>query len=440
MNNRDTAEHIFLAGIRGVLPGTIIHDLFSVRGSILKIGYHSFDLGKFEHIYIIGAGKASAALGHYAGTFLGSRITGGYIVTKYGYYCMLDRIHVSEAGHPVPDENSFAAAEEIKKIAGSAGENDLVICIWSGGGSALMADHPDGSSPTEMMFLNDILVRCGATIHEINVVRRHLSQVKGGLLSRHIWPATCVTLYLSDVIGDQPETVASGPTSPDNSTYADALNVIRKYGLTDDVPASLLKYLEEGTQGLHPDLPKSGDQVFSRSVTILAGNNRNALQASRREAEKMGFSAIIIPDTLTGESGDACTFIINTIHKYRENRSLNKPICLLFGGETTVRVAGDGIGGRNQHLALQMAMKIQDIPGITFLAAGTDGNDGTGDMAGAVVDSETIHDALSMNADPGRYLENFDSYNFFRNVGGHVFTGPTMTNVMDIAVAIIEQE
>jgi hydroxypyruvate reductase/glycerate 2-kinase len=392
----------------------------------------------FSNIYVLGAGKASAALGHYLENILINRITGGQIVTKYGYFCRLRKIKVTEAGHPVPDESSFSATSEILRIADNAHENDLVICIWSGGGSSLLSDHPDSSTQQEIMFFNDMLVRCGAGIGEINIVRKHLSKVKGGQLSRHIWPATCITVYLSDVIGDPPDVVASGPTSPDNSTFENALQVIEKYGLKSDMPASLLGFIYEGAQGIHPDTPKPGDQDFSRSGLVLAGNNMTALQAASEEAKGLGFSTFIVTAGLSGDIDKACSSIIDAIHWYRNDGTVAKPVCLLFGGETTVRVTADGLGGRNQHLALTAAMRLQDIAGITFLAAGTDGNDGNTDMAGAVVDSETIHDALSMNVDPLKFIKGFDTFNFFKAVGGHINTGPTLTNVMDILIAIIE--
>jgi glycerate 2-kinase len=438
MNNQETAEHIFLAGIKGVLPDKIISDLVSLNGPVLNVGYLSYDLKKINNIYIIGAGKASAALGHYIENILGSRITGGHIVTKYGYSCKLKRIIVTEAGHPIPDENSFRAAAYILNIADTASENDLVLCIWSGGGSALLADHPDSSSAQELMFFNDMLVSCGADITEMNIVRKHLSKVKGGQLLRHIWPATCVSIYLSDVIGDPPDIVASGPTSPDKSTFEDALRVLEKYNLKNDIPHSLLNYITEGVQGLHPDTPKPGDAIFTRSVSLLAGNNKMALKAAAKEAQKAGFSPFIVTSELMGDTSGACSFLIDTIIGYKNNNALQRPICLLFGGETTVKVTGNGHGGRNQHLALTAAMRLQDISGITLLSAGTDGNDGNTEMAGAAVDSETVHEALSMNVDPGRYLDGFDSFNFFKAIGGHISTGPTMTNVMDLVVVIIE--
>lgn len=438
MDYRDKVEHIFLAGLRGVLPGKIIRDLVSLRGSLLKIGDLSYDLELFNNIYVLGAGKASAALGHYLENILGERITAGQIVTKYGHFCRLRKINVTEAGHPVPDQNSFASAAEILRIADIASENDLVICIWSGGGSSLLSDHPESSSQLELMFFNDMLVRCGAGIGEINIVRKHLSQIKGGQLLRHIRPATCVTLYLSDVIGDPPDVVASGPTSPDNSTFANAIQIIEKYGLKNDMPASLIAYLYEGAQGIHPDTPKPGDDDFRRSSLVLAGNNSTALHSALKEAEEMGFSAFIITQALSGTTEQALNFIIDSALGYRNNGEVRKPVCLIYGGETTVRVTGEGQGGRNQHLALTAAIRLKDIAGITLLAAGTDGNDGTTEMAGAVVDSETFHDALSMNVDPANFLSNFDSYNFFKAAGGHIYTGPTLTNVMDMIVLIVE--
>ncbi len=435
---RKSAELILLAGIKGVMPDRIIGDLVSVKGGALKIGYHEFDLKQFENIRIIGAGKASAAMAHYVESILGDRISGGHIITKYGCYCKLLKISVTEAGHPVPDENSFRATGEILKIADEAGDKDLVICIWSGGGSSLLADYPETSTAEEIQILNDLLVRSGADIGEMNSVRKHLSKVKGGQLARHIYPARSINIILSDVIGDPFDVIASGPAVPDNSTFADALAVLDKYNLTGQVPSGLVQYLSQGINGMRPETPKTGDAVFTRVTSVLAGNNRSALHAAQTEAEKRGFSSFIITDRLMGETVSACSFLIDTINNYRNDISHKKPLCLLFGGETTVKVAGGGTGGRNQHLALSAAISIRDIPGITLLSAGTDGNDGNTEMAGAVVDSETVHDALSMNIAPERYLNNFDSYNFFRNAGGHVFTGPTLTNVMDMTVVIIE--
>lgn len=438
MSNRELAEHIFLAGIKGVLPGKLIGNLFSVRGQNLKIGYHSFDLDKISNIYVIGAGKASAAMAHYVEKYLGSRITGGHIVTKYGYYCSLEKIAVSEAGHPVPDDNSYSAAAKIVRIAEQATENDLVICLWSGGGSSLLADFPEGSSSEEARIMNDLLVRSGADIREINTIRKHLSHIKGGQLARHIFPATGISIMISDVNGDPPDIISSGPTSPDSSTFGDALMILDKYQLREEFPAGLLSYLEEGARGLKPETPKVDDVVFAKSLSIIAGNNKTALLAAMAEAENRGIHAIIVATDIFGDISQVAEGIVDAIHGYRNNYEIPKPVCLLFGGETTVKVSGDGLGGRNQHLALTLALRLQEIPGVTLLAGGTDGNDGNTEMAGAMIDADTIQIANSMNIDPHRFLAEFNSYDFFKIAGGHVFTGPTLTNVMDMIIVIIE--
>jgi len=438
MNNWKTAEHIFLAGVKGVLPGKLLGDLFSVRGSILKIGYLSYDLEKTGDIYILGAGKASAAMGHYVEKTPGMRITEGHIITKYNHYCKLDHIKVTEAGHPVPDQNNFRATEEILQIADKATDNDLVICLLSGGGSSLLADCPENTTPEEIIRLNELLVNCGGDITEINIVRKHLSLIKGGQLARRIWPASSVTLLISDVTGNKTDTIASGPTVSDFSTFSDALQVIDKYNLTGEISPGLLNYLHEGARGDRPETPKPGDAVFERAVTLIAGDNKAALQTAKSEAENLGFNTFILTDELFGDPEGACSWFREMIFKYKNDENVQKPVCLLFGGELTVNVTCKGMGGRNQHLALTAALRLGDIRGITFLSAGTDGNDGNTNMAGAVVDPETVHDALSNYLEPEKYLSEFDSYHFFKSAGGHIYTGPTMTNVMDIVVILIE--
>jgi hydroxypyruvate reductase/glycerate 2-kinase len=437
MDNRETGKKILMAGIEGVLPGRLMDDLVSVQGPVLKIGYCSYNLAELDRIFVVGAGKASAAMAHYLESKTGSRISGGHVVTKYGHSCRLRHVTVSEAGHPVPDSGSYEAAREILRIVSEAGDRDLVICLWSGGGSALMSDHPENSSPEEMAVLNDLLVRCGADIGEINAVRKHLSGIKGGQLAVRIRPADMVTILLSDVTGDQPDIIASGPTVPDKSTFGDALNVIHRHQLADRLPVSLVNYLREGTEGLRPETPKPGDGIFSGSAVFMAGTNRTALRSAKTEAEKHGFDTHIITDSLRGDTSEAFSYIAGQIEDYRRRDDLKKPVCLLFGGETTVRVEGSGKGGRNQHLALYAALKLKDMPGVTLVAAGTDGNDGDTDAAGAVVDSGTVKESLNIGMDPEAYLRNFDSYNFFRRAGGHIKTGPTLTNVMDLVIILI---
>jgi len=427
-----------MAGVRSVLPEKLITGIMKLEGSRLSIGDHEFNLDENRNIYVIGAGKASAAMGHYVETILGNRITGGHIVVKYGYSCKLKRIKVTEAGHPVPDAEGFKATEEIIKIASRADENDLVICLISGGASALLADLPDNMLPEELYIVNNLLIRCGATINEINCVRKHLSRIKGGQLARIIRPAKLITIILSDVTGNPLEVIGSGPTVPDPSTFGEALRIIEKYNLTTDITTGVLNHLRNGFNGLHPETPKPGDPLFEGTLSFLAGTNQIALKASKDEAVRQGFKTYIIDAELNGDVENICESVLNMALSFRNNKDIVKPACLLYGGETTVKVSGNGRGGRNQHLALSAAIRLRNIPGITFLAAGTDGTDGPTDAAGAVADSETTGKAAKLNEDPVNYLCEFNSYDFFKRVGGLVKTGPTFTNVMDLLVVIVE--
>ena len=438
MNRRTIAEKIFLAGMESVLPEKLIAKEMILKDNCLVMGHLNFFLELINNIYVIGAGKASAMMGAEIEKILGNRITSGHIVVKYGHSSELKYLKVTEAGHPVPDSNGFKATREIMEIAGIAKRHDLVICLLSGGGSALLPDFPEGSSPEEMIKLNDLLINSGACIKEINTVRKHLSIVKGGHLARVVYPATMVSLILSDVPGDQLDTIASGPSTPDPTTYQQALDVLDKYDLTLTVPGGILKYLKEGANGKRPETPKPGDPVFERTYNHLIGNNRLALEAAKQKASEFNINAVIINDQLQGDIISVAEYIVETSLKFKVDKDKEKPVCLLFGGETTVKMTGSGLGGRNQHLALLSANLLQYHPGITILSAGTDGTDGPTDAAGAVVDSDTASCALSNNIDPAKYIREFDSYHFFKKAGGQIITGPTMTNVMDIIVVIVE--
>lgn len=440
MNRKRNAEKIFLAGVKSVLPGKLISDKIKLRDNYLVIGPQNFYLDSINKIYVIGAGKASALMALETEKILGNRITGGQIIVKYGHSCELENINVTEAGHPLPDSNGFCATEKILEIAAKVSRNDLVICLLSGGGSALLPDFPKGSSPEEIISVNDLLVNCGASIDEINTVRKHLSMVKGGQLARAFHPATLISLILSDVVGDQLSVIASGPTSPDPTTYRQALDILRKYELLQSVPENILKYLQAGESGDIPETPKPGDPVFDRTSNIIVGSNHLALEAAKREAENLKFNTFIITDRLQGEVTSSAGYIAETSLKYLHDEVVVKPVCLLFGGETTVKISGNGLGGRNQHLALTCSMILSGYEGITVLAAGTDGTDGPTDVAGAVVDKETIPDAISENIDPEKFLKDYDTYHFFKLTGGHIITGPTLTNVMDIIVVIVEND
>jgi glycerate 2-kinase len=323
------------------------------------------------------------------------------------------------------------------KIAKRAGPTDLVICLLSGGGSALLPDFPEGSSPQEMITVNNLLINSGACIKEINAVRKHLSILKGGQLARAVFPATLVSLILSDVPGDPLDVIASGPTTPDPTTFRQALSVLGKFNLVKSVSAGILKYLYQGETGIRSETPKPGDQVFEKTYNLLIGSNKVALEAAQHKALEFNFNPVVIDDQLQGDTSSVAEYIVETALKFQKDKSEVKPVCLLFGGETTVKMTGKGLGGRNQHIALLCAILLQNHPGITLLAAGTDGTDGQTAAAGAVVDSDTVPFAISKKIVPAKYLREFDSYNFFKKAGGHIITGPTMTNVMDIIVVLV---
>jgi hydroxypyruvate reductase/glycerate 2-kinase len=262
--------------------------------------------------------------------------------------------------------------------------------------------------------------------------------VKGGQLARIVYPARLFTLILSDVVGDPPDVIASGPTVADPTTFSDALKVLTDYSLTNDITAGVINYLKDGAAGKIAETPKPDDPLFQLTFNILAGNNLISLNSSKKLSASLGFKTYIIDAGLTGDVENACDSVISTALSFRNNNDIQKPVCLLYGGETTIRVTGSGTGGRNQHLALLAALRLKEIPGITVLAAGTDGNDGPTGAAGAVADNGTYKQAKLLDMEPESYVYDFNSYEFFKNVGGHVVTGPTFTNVMDIIVVIIE--
>lgn len=438
MSAEHSVEQIFLAGVKSVLPDKMIRQVVQMDAETLCISSLTFSLSGINRIIVIGAGKASALMAKELETILGNRITDGHIVVKYGHSCPLTSIQVSEAGHPIPDLNGLLATQAILKMVENAGKNDLVICLISGGGSSLLADIPEDITAEDLIRMNQLLLKSGASIQEMNAVRKHVSKVKGGQLVRAIFPATLVSLILSDVIGDSLDVIASGPTCSDSSTFREAVNVLEKYNIYDHMSPSIQTYLLKGIQGLIPETPKSGDPVFSKTHNRIIGSNRIALEAAQKKAIEMGFLTSVITSELDGDATQAAGYIVQYALNVQSDNNKQKPVCLLFGGETTVQVAGNGLGGRNQHLALCAARLLTNINGITLLAAGTDGNDGPTNAAGAVVYGETFMHAFSLGIDPNKFISEFDSYHFFKQAGGHLITGSTLTNVMDLIVVLVE--
>ncbi len=437
INRRKAALEIFLASVESVKPDNLINRFMQLNKNILQIDETTFDLSVIKNIYVVGAGKASSIMAKAVESVLGSRITSGQIVTKYGHGVPLRFIGLTEAGHPVPDENGLNGTARIMSIVDRAGEGDLVICLISGGGSALLTDVPEGCTLEEMKTLNDILLKCGANINEINCIRKHVSGVKGGQLSKAAYPARVISLILSDVIGDPLDVIASGPTAADPSTYSEAMSIVNKYKIENDLPDKILQILYEGFENKLAETLKETDRVFLNTINKIIGNNRLALQAASVKAEELGYETQILTDKISGDVSEVASFILSTV----TSTKLEKPgrkLCLLMGGEPTLKVTGSGRGGRNQHLALVIADLMKGQQGTTILCCGTDGTDGPTDAAGAVVDSFTSLNASRLNLDIEQYIRNFDSYDFFKQEGGLIITGPTQTNVMDLMVILVE--
>ncbi len=435
-----TAEALFRTAVAAVQPAPLIEKNVRLNGKHLTIAASTFDLSRVEHLYVVGAGKATAPMAAALEGILGDAIADGMIIVKYGHTAPLRRIRTVEAAHPVPDENGLAGTRELVALLEKAGERDLVICLLSGGGSALLVDAPPGCSLSEVQSFFGLLLASGADIAEVNTVRKHLSGVKGGGLARAASPAQIVSLLLSDVIGDPPDVIASGPTVADPTTFADALRIVGKYGLAEKAPAALLEYLEKGARGEVPETPKAADAAFARTANHLIGSNRIALEAALAEARQLGFHARIVTDRIAGEAREVAGEVVREAKRVAGDATVPKPACLLWGGETTVTLGGaGGLGGRNQELALAAALLLENEPGITVLSGGTDGTDGPTDAAGAVADGATASRARTQGITPEDYLAAHDAYHFFQRAGGHLFTGPTLTNVMDMIVALVEK-
>ncbi|MBW2439544.1 MAG: glycerate kinase [Deltaproteobacteria bacterium] len=435
---RQHALEIFQAALKAVDPVEAIFRYLQLTDDVLQVGEHRFALKDYNRILVVGAGKAGAPMARALEELLGDRIADGVIVVKEGHGLPLAHVRIHEASHPVPDERGIKGAEEILALVKDAGERDLVLCLMSGGGSALLVAPADGVTLEDKQEVTRLLLACGADIHEINSIRKHLSRAKGGGLARFAYPATVVSLILSDVIGDDLNVIASGPAVPDTSTFDDSRQILDKYDIWNQVPPSVRSRIERGLKGEIEDTPKAGDAVFKRCYSKLVGTNIQALKAAESKADKLGYGTLILSSTVEGEAREVAKVLTAIAREVRDSGNpVTAPACILCGGETTVTIRGDGKWGRNQELALAAALAIAGLENIVVLAGGTDGNDGPTDAAGAIVDGHTLARARTEGLDPFDYLSRNDSYHFFQPLEDLVITGPTRTNVMDVYMVLI---
>ena len=435
---REHAHAIFAAGLAAAEPGHCVRRALAVEGNHLRCGTRRLALDQISTLRVIGAGKATAAMAQAAEVILGERIDAGAINTKYDHALPLKHIETFEAGHPIPDEAGVAGAQRQLELLAGLDANAVVIALFSGGGSALLPAPAPGISLADKQEATRQLLACGATIDQINALRKHLSAAKGGLLARAAAPAQICALMLSDVIGDPLDTIASGPTHPDSTTFAYCLELIDRYDLRQQLPASVRQRLEAGASGTLPETPKPGDPCFADSVSLVVGNSSLAIDAAAAQARAHGYEVLVLTSRLQGEAREAAAALTAVAQEVAHaDRPVAKPACLIAGGETTVTLRGDGKGGRNQELALAAALHLDGWPAITLLSGGTDGTDGPTDAAGALVDGATLARARAMDLQARAFLDRNDAYHFFQALDDLVITGPTGTNVMDLQILLI---
>ncbi len=430
---------IMQAALDAVDPYAAVQAHLRVAEGTLWVGDRPFALNKLRRIVVIGAGKAGAPMARAVEDVLGDAITAGLVVVKLGHGAPTARIEIVEASHPIPDEAGVAAGARVLDLAAGAGANDLVLALISGGGSALL-EAPAGISLADLQGMTDSLLACGATINEINCLRKHMSRIKGGQLARAVSPAALATLVLSDVVGSPLDVIASGPTVPDGSTWADAWAVVEKYALAEELPAAVMARLRAGVRGEVPDTPKAGDSIFDRAVTQIVGDNRVAALAACRRAQELGYHALLLTTYLEGEAREVARLAVALAREaVASGQPAPAPACLILGGETTVTLgSAPGTGGRNQELALAAALGIAGHERITIASLATDGSDGPTDSAGGLVDGATVRLGEESGLDAGAMLRRHDAYPFLQATGDLLVSGPTQTNVNDLVFVWVE--
>ncbi len=440
---RSDAKEIFSGCLTAVDPYKAVKRFVHFDGDRLVVGMQGgleteINLSKFDRISLVGAGKATAPMAGVIEDLFGERIQNGLINVKYGFTQELAVTAITEAGHPVPDENGVKGTGNILDLLQKAGEKDLIFSLISGGGSALLP-HPGGNiTLSDKQEITRQLLACGASIDEINAVRKHMSSSKGGQMARAAFPATVVNLMLSDVVGDKMDVIASGPFVPDTSTFKDVWRIFKKYDLKN-IPPVIHKHMNAGLDGQIPETPKENDRIFDRVFNFIVGSNILALEAASEKAKTLGYETLILSSMVEGETKEVArvhTAMAKEIVK--TGRPTPPPACIISGGETTVTIRGDGLGGRNQEFCLAACLDIAELPPrVVILSGGTDGNDGPTDAAGALVDPFTVTRGKNAGMDANEFLNRNDAYHFFEKTKDLLMTGPTNTNVMDVRLVLV---
>jgi glycerate 2-kinase len=450
---REQAWQVMRAALAAVEPAAAVRRHLHLEDNHLRVGEpgnggQEYNLDEFERVLVVGGGKAGAPMAAAVVEILGRRQVSGLVVVKHGHSSddptTGTPVKIVEAGHPVPDEAGQRAAQSMTDLLRSATRRDLVVCLISGGGSALMTSPVAGISLADLQRLTHVLLGCGATINEINTIRKHISQLKGGQLAQLASPAPVISLILSDVVGDPLAVIASGPTVPDPSTFEEAWSILNRYDIVGDVPASITHHLRAGLEGEIPDTPKPSDPVFQRVQNVVVGNNRLAASAAAQKARELGFDTMLLSTFIEGEAREVAKVVAGLAKGLMRaetiaptGKPVKKPACLIMGGETTVTLRGPGRGGRNQELALSAALSVAGWEGVLIASLATDGTDGPTDAAGAFADGDTVDRAARLGLDAQAFLNRNDSYHFFEKLDDLLKPGATKTNVNDLILAFV---
>ena len=434
---RQSARLIWEAALNAANPATCIRNFVRVTGGLVSVAGKEMPIR--GRLIVIGAGKAAARMAQVIEELLGKHITAGLVVTKYGHGLPLQRVQLVEAGHPIPDAAGVRGVQQTRELLKELSADDIVLCLISGGGSALWPAPAEGVTLEEKQEVTSLLLRAGADIREINAVRKHLSSLKGGQLAKWAAPARVISFIMSDVIGDPLDFIASGPTAPDTTSFSDALGVVQKYGLR--LPMAVIDRFQQGARGGIADTPKPGDPVFKNVDNHIIANNQLLIEAARAKARELKLNTLILGTEIEGEAKDAGRFFAALAREIdRSGNPLKPPACILAAGETTVTVHGNGLGGRNQEMALAWAIALASrAPNrpACFASVATDGTDGPTTAAGGLVDAATCSRGVELGLAPANYLQRNDSFHFLDATGDLIVTGPTQTNLMDLQILLV---